>query len=158
MGLTVHFQLSAPAATTAADAQRLVLDARGIAQRFQREGWVADVGGLREDPTTLRRCATDWLTWSWPGEPNTVTGAEISPVAGWLFRVNVGRDCESLWLGLCRYPETIWHAGRELLTRKGRGWRLSGFSKTQYASLHGWEHFLRCHRAVVEFYFSTQPM
>ena len=29
------------------------------------------------------------------------------------------------------------------------GWRLAGFSKTQYASLHGWEHFQRCHCAVV---------
>jgi hypothetical protein len=31
----------------------------------------------------------------------------------------------------------------------GWGWRLSGCSKTQYASLHGWEHFQRCHCAVV---------
>src|ERR1035441_185459 len=33
--------------------------------------------------------------------------------------------------------------------RKARGWRLAGFSKTQYASLHGWEHFQRCHCTVV---------
>jgi hypothetical protein len=30
------------------------------------------------------------------------------------------------------------------------GWRFEGFTKTQYASLHGWEHFLRCHTAVVD--------
>jgi hypothetical protein len=31
-----------------------------------------------------------------------------------------------------------------------RGWRFHGFSKTQYASLHGWEHFRRCHTAVID--------
>lgn len=31
-----------------------------------------------------------------------------------------------------------------------RGWRLRGFCKTQYASLQGWEHFLRCHTAVID--------
>jgi hypothetical protein len=33
--------------------------------------------------------------------------------------------------------------------KKGAGWRLAGFSKTQYASLHGWKHFQRCYCAVV---------
>ena len=31
-----------------------------------------------------------------------------------------------------------------------RGWRLAGFCKTQYASLHGWEHFRHCHTAAVD--------
>jgi hypothetical protein len=31
-----------------------------------------------------------------------------------------------------------------------RGWRLSGCCKTQYASLHGWAHFRRCHTAAVD--------
>lgn len=48
--------------------------------------------------------------------------------------------------------------GRELRTRKGAGWQFSGFSKTQYASLHGWEHFLRCHRAVVELLAGLRPL
>jgi len=82
-------------------------------------------------------------------EENTSTGVEVCPAQGFLFRVDVGEDCEPLWLGLCRYPETILHQGRELQTKIGSGWRLAGFSKTQYASLHGWEHFQRCHCAVV---------
>src|ERR1017187_4387185 len=40
-------------------------------------------------------------------------------------------------MGLCRYE-------------KVSGWRLQGFCKTQYASCHGWEHFLKCHRSVIE--------
>ncbi len=59
-------------------------------------------------------------------------------------------DVEDLLLGLCRYPASVKYRGRDLQTRVGQGWRLAYFCKTQYASLHGWEHFLRCHRTVVE--------
>jgi len=50
--------------------------------------------------------------------------------------------------------------GRELRVRaqKGGAWRLSGFSKTQYASLHGWEHFRRCHVAIVDFLAALRPL
>jgi hypothetical protein len=66
-----------------------------------------------------------------------------------LFPVEVGADCEPLWLGLCRYPLTVQVAGE--LRRTGlRGWLLKGFCKTQYAGLHGWEHFRRCHTAVID--------
>ena len=57
-------------------------------------------------------------------------------MAGHLFRVAVGRECEPLLLGLCRYARG--------------GWRLKSFCKTQYASLRGWDHFRRCHTAVID--------
>jgi hypothetical protein len=82
--------------------------------------------------------ATAWLILPVPGEPNTSTGLEITLEAGALFPVSVGRDCEPLWVGLCRYPPRATLAGRSLATRLGKGWHLSGFSKTQFASLHGW--------------------
>jgi hypothetical protein len=149
MGLTVHFKLAAPADGSAVQAKRLVESMRRVALRFQREGLVDRVLPITLEATTLRRFARDWLILPVTGEENTSTGVEVSPTAGFLFRVDVGEDCEPLWLGLCRYPETILHQGRELQTKIGSGWRLSGFSKTQYASLHGWEHFQRCHCAVV---------
>lgn len=75
------------------------------------------------------------------------------PVRGWVFDVEVGADCEPLRLGLCQYP----FPGRRYLgarevarlqdSRKAV-WRLEGFCKTHYASLHGWEHFRRGHLAV----------
>src|SRR5206468_2641268 len=99
---------------------------------------------------TLRRFARDWLILPVPGEENTSTGVEVCPAKGFLFRVDAGEDCEPLWLGLCRYPAKVLHRGRESPAKSGAGWRLAGFSKTQYASLHGGEHFLRCHRAVVD--------
>jgi hypothetical protein len=33
---------------------------------------------------------------------------------------------------------------------------LQGFCKTQYASLHGWGHFRRCHTAVIDLLVSIQ--
>jgi hypothetical protein len=149
MGLTVHFKLSAPAGITGAPAKKLVAALHRVALRFQQEGLVDQVLPVSSDAKTLRRCACDWLILRVPGKEHTSTGVEISPMEGYLFRVEVGEDCEPLWLGLCHYPATVRFQGRELPTKKGAGWRLAGFSKTQYASLHGWEHFQRCHCAVV---------
>jgi hypothetical protein len=149
MGLTVHFKLAAVADGSAAQAKRLVESMRRVALRFQREGLVDKVLPITSDTKALRRFGRDWLILPVPGEKNTSTGVEVCPTQGFLFGVDVGEDCEPLWLGLCRYPETISHQDRKLPTKAGAGWRLAGFSKTQYASLHGGEHFLRCHLAVV---------
>jgi hypothetical protein len=150
MGLTVHFKLAVPADRSAAQSKQLVESMRRVALRFQHEGLVDRVLPITAEAATLRRFARDWLILPVPGKLNTSTGVEVSPAEGFLFRVDVGEDCEPLWLGLCRYPDKVWHHGQELPTKTGAGWRLAGFSKTQYASLHGGEHFLRCHRAVVE--------
>lgn len=150
MGLTVHFKLAAPAECSAAQAKRLVESMRRVALRFQREGLLDRVLPISSEATTLRRFARDWLMLPVPGEENTATGVEVCPAQGFLFCAGVGEDCEPLWLGLCRYPETVLYQGHKLPTKTGAGWRLAGFSKTQYASLHGGEHFLRCHRAVVD--------
>ena len=93
-----------------------------------------------------------------PGLPNRFQCPEFWPVAGWLFEVDVGRGCEPLRLAQCRYPAAVRLDDRELSTRMDRGWRFSGFSKTQYASLHGWEHFRRCHCDVVEFLAARRPL
>jgi hypothetical protein len=51
--------------------------------------------------------------------------------------------------GLCLRPPTI-KAGRRTLRTGCAGWGYSGFCKTQYASLQGEAHFLKCHRAVID--------
>ena len=158
MGLTVHFKLAAPADCSAAQAKRLVESMRRVALRFQREGLVDKVFPLSSEATTLRRFALDWLVLPLPGEEDTFTGVEVCPARGFLFRVDVGEDCEPLWLGLCRYPGTILHHGHKLPTETGARWRLAGFSKTQYASLHGWEHFQRCHCAVIDLLAALRPL
>ena len=148
MGLTVHYQLSALQLHTAA-ARRVVKEGHALALRRQRAGEVRRVNAVRED-VTGHPLALQWVTYAVPGQENTFSGIEVKPLEGFLFEVNVGEDCEWLTLGLCRFPETVTHQGASVPTKMGGGWRFAGFSKTQYASLHGWEHFLRCHRDVVE--------
>lgn len=81
-----------------------------------------------------------------PGAPASIC---VRPLEGFLFPVGVGEDCEPLWLGLCRYPLTVRVEDR-LRRTNFHGWRLKSFCKTQYAGLHGWEHFRRCHTAVID--------
>ena len=149
MGLTVHFKLAVSTGGAGAEAKKLVESMRRVAGRFYIKGLVDRVGPIISDAKTLRHFGCDWLMLRVPGEENTSTGVEVFPTTGFLFQVDVGEDCEPLQLGLCQYPLTVRFQGKELRTKKGAGWRLASFSKTQYASLHGWEHFQRCHCAVV---------
>ncbi len=138
MGLTIHYQLKLAGADAGVDdlqAHWAVEALRKLALKFKRQGRVDTVSALGFEPSA-RRAASEWRTRPVRGQPNSFTGEEVRPVAGHLFQVGVGLDCEPLWLGLCRYD-------------KG-GWRLQSFCKTQYASLHGWEHFRRCHTAVID--------
>ncbi|MBE0545674.1 MAG: hypothetical protein IH623_30450 [Verrucomicrobia bacterium] len=148
MGLTVHFKLLAPPDTDAARARELVRAMRRRAQGFKRRGRVDDVRPIGDDAEALR-WAVQYKSVPHPWKQGCESGIEIAAEAGFLFPVVVGEDCEPLWLGLCRYPKTVLLGGRRYRTELP-GWCLHGFSKTQYASLHGWEHFRRCHTAVVD--------
>jgi len=73
--------------------------------------------------------------------------------AGWLMEAWPGEGCESAHFGLCQYPR---QAPYEMRGQTGwvptgyrRGWLFKGSCKTQYASEHGWEHFLRCHKMIL---------
>ncbi len=162
MGLTIHFHLSLhPQAPDMDDlrARWAVEEARRLAVRMKRRGAFEEVGPLRWDALARSR-SLEWIIFPVPGERNTSKGAEVPAERGHVFRVGVGRDCEPLWIGLCQYPASVRVRGRELRVRvqKGAAWRLSGFSKTQYASLHGWEYFRRCHVAIVDFLAALRPL
>lgn len=148
MGLTVHFKLVAPPDTDAARARELVRAMRRRAQGFKQRGRVEDVLPIGDDAAALR-WAGEYKSVPHPWKPGCGSGIEIPATQGFLFPVAAGEDCEPLWLGLCRYPGTVALEGRRYRTALP-GWRLHGFSKTQFASLHGWEHFRRCHTAVVD--------
>ncbi|HTV41664.1 MAG TPA: hypothetical protein VMF08_13870 [Candidatus Sulfotelmatobacter sp.] len=149
MGLSINFEFTAAAGVTAARAEEIVASWHDLAISFEREGFVDKVLPIASDLETLNRFACDFLILPVPGEENTSTGVEIVPMAGWIFLISVGKGCEPLRLGLCRYPETVRYHGKKLPTDKPARWRIFGFCKTQYASVHGWEHFKRCHCAVV---------
>src|ERR1700722_8268470 len=135
MGLTVHFTFATPAGCAAPEAEKLVESLRQLALRFKREGLVDAVRPVTSDAKLLRRFATRRISLPIPGRPNSFTNIEVLPESGFLFPVAVGADCEPLWLGLCHYPARVLHRGEVHRTKAGRGWRFSGFSKTQYASL-----------------------
>ena len=162
MGLTIHYELALRPETPDLDdlrARWAVEEARRLALKMKRRGAFDEVGPLRWDELARAR-TLEWITRPVPGRPNASTGAEVPAERGQIFRIGVGRDCEPLWLGLCRYPASVRVTGRELRVRlrKGAAWRLAGFSKTQYASLHGWEHFRRCHTAIVDFLAALRPL
>ncbi len=148
MGLTVHFKLIAPPETDTTRARELVRAMRRRAQGFKQRGRVDNVLSIGDDEEALR-WAMQYKSVPHPWKPGRETGIEIPAAEGFLFPVAVGEDCEPLWLGLCRYPKAVLLGGRRYRTDLP-GWRLHGFSKTQYASLHGWEHFRRCHTAAVD--------
>jgi hypothetical protein len=140
MGLTINFQITAAESTTSARAEEIVASWHSLAVSFKREGFVDQVLPVATDVETLHQFACDWLIVPVPDEVNTSTGVEILPAAGWIFLISVGKGCEPLRLGLCRYPETVRHEEKELPTDMPARWRMSSFCKTQYASVHGWEH------------------
>lgn len=148
MGLTIHFTLSAPPATDAAQAGELVRQLRQRALGFKRRDRVDAVHRVGDDAEALR-WGRQWMFRRDPHHPQREYRAEILPLAGFLFPVSVGADCEPLWLGLCRYPASAVLGGQRQRTRL-KGWRWQGCCKTQYASRHGWEHFRRCHTAVID--------
>jgi hypothetical protein len=145
MGLTIHYKLIAPSGIGPERAREFVSQWRRRALGFKQRGRVDAVYSLGDDEKSLR-----WARqWVFRREPDSSEHAEVLPLEGFIFPVAAGRDCEPLWLGLCRYPLTVIIGGRRIRTGL-RGWRLHGFCKTQYASLHGWNYFRRCHAAVID--------
>jgi len=147
MGLSIHFNLAAPPGTNRARAKEIVARLRQRAMRYKAAGRVEAVSPLREDAAALRWGRT-WRFIPVPGRPGSSYDMELTPLEGIVLGVGVGKDCEPLWLGLCRYPKTAW-AGGDMRRTGLSGWRWEGFCKTQFASLHGWPHFRRCHLAVL---------
>jgi hypothetical protein len=149
MGLSLHYRLTAPAGTSAQGAAALVRRFHAIARGWAADGRVVEVDPIVSDRSCLERFGTAWRTLPHPDDPATSVGVPIRAEAGWIFPVDFGADCEWVWLGLCRYPATITIGGRKRATRLGGRWQLAHSCKTQYASLRGWENFVRCHVGAV---------
>jgi hypothetical protein len=150
MGLTLHYRMIAPDGLSARRAGALVRRLHATASEWADEGRIESVHEISSDRTDLDRFGCAWRPLPHPELPDTSVGVQIPPEAGWIFPVELGEDCELLWLGLCRYPLTVAVQGRERSTRLSPRWQFAHFCKTQYASLHGWENFVRCHVAAVD--------
>jgi hypothetical protein len=150
MGLTLHYRLTAPEGCSARQAAALVGRLHAVARGWVADGRVVEVDDIMSDRGFLDRFGTAWLTLPHPDQPDTSVGVPIRPEAGWIFPVDFGADCEWVWLGLCRYPATVAVGGRKRATRLGARWQFAHSCKTQYASLRGWENFVRCHVGAVK--------
>lgn len=145
MGLTIHYRLCPPSPCDHLVARQLVEESRRRTVRLLKRRGFGTVSAIQraepENPwlvqSVLRRRGQDTF------------GYAVPPLEGWVFNVNPGPDCESVTLGLCRYPASITHQGRRMKTPSA-GWNLQSFCKTQYASLHGWDEFRRCHVLVID--------
>ena len=154
MGLTIHYQIKLrpeDRETGRIEPLHYVQRSRRHAQKLQRSGRVTSVGPIRQDAESLalqvafNRGINSQGEWGWK---------PVFPEAGWVFLVECGEGCEPLRLGLCRYPPSVGYVGRRRWERLNAPenvvWRVEGFCKTQYANALGWEHFRRCHLAVIE--------
>src|ERR1039457_1529284 len=126
MGLTIQYIISTQRQLTLAGVKQLLapLREKALALDFETVGeWLE----VRPD-----------YTWAfhWPRGVKKISDL-LTPLEGWVFHATPGDGSESAQLGLCRYAGV-------------NGWRLASFCKTQYASRHGWEHFLKCHRGVIK--------
>jgi hypothetical protein len=148
MGLSIHYTIRA-SRLDFTQAKALTRTLRREAQSMQRRGEVEQVLTTTTELAELTRWAVSWKILPDPTDPHTSTGVAVEPLEGCIFPVEIGEGCEPLWLGLCRYPATVTHNGSTMATKLGSGWQFRGSCKTQYASVHGWDHFHRCHTSVI---------
>ena len=148
MGLSIQYTLTAPPETDAARVKEMVHALRRFASDLQYNGRLDHVGQVTRD-TAMHRWCEEFLSYPCTGLPGRHHEVSVRPLDGWVFVADPGRNCETMTLGLYRYPLTVRVEDRLVRTNL-RGWRLKHFCKTQYAGQEGWEHFLRCHKAVIE--------
>ncbi len=145
MGLTIHYKLSVAENLSSAVvrelASRTALNARKIGCTE-----VSEVLRVESDPSLAP-------VFVRAGEEKDCCFGHVPAKRGWLVEVWPGEGCESATLGLCQYPRRAEYALRgrygKVRTDYTGGWLLKGSCKTQYASEHGMEHFVRCHRMIV---------
>jgi hypothetical protein len=157
MGLTIHYTLQS-AAGNAEQARQLVerlrkhaldLPFAQVDEVVEATGDACDFNGRdRDDPVR-------WLLVK-AGQYVERDGTyyPVKPKHFIAFGTFPGEGCEAAVFGLAAYPATI--EVQNPRTRRSRqlrtgltGWCWSSFCKTEYASGHGIDHFLRCHLCVI---------
>jgi len=160
MGVTIHYSLSAPAALKPEEALGLVERMRAVALDMKRRRRVKAVSDIARDTAEAlfegRQFPNARSIWN-----GKKYSPEVRPRRGAVFEVDPGKGCEPLLIGLFKYPARVTSYetnNDECLTKMGWAWQYRRHCKTQYASLHGWEHFRRCHVAVVDFLVALRAL
>lgn len=159
MGLTISYTLTSDAAS-AEDARALVEQLRNRARDlpFAEVGEIIPLQGQpaydpqnldRDDPHKWLKTQACHLLRYKIGRDEA--WAQVPPENLIAFTVRPGDGCEPANFGLCRFPTTIPHNGRQVPTQLD-GWHWWSFCKTQYASnpaCGGLPNFLRSHVGLV---------
>lgn len=145
MGITIHYRLRCLKEQQPDNIKALVCAAQRRSAALVRRRALAEIG-----PVTDVHCARvlGHVT-VFEKSGHDVICHTVEAEQGWIFRVIPGADCESAFFGLCRYPARISVHGRWVSTGC-IGWQWFSSCKTQFAHMHGPEHFIRCHRAVID--------
>jgi hypothetical protein len=141
MGLTINYKLSVPQNLSSA----VVRELAARTALYARKIGCAEVDEVKrvEADTPFTTLLVEF------GREEEDLYDSVRATRGWAVEVWPGKGCESALFGLCQYPRRMSFRGRSVPTGYKGGWQLLGFCKTQYASEHGWEHFLKCHRQVI---------
>ena len=141
MGLTINYKLSVEKNLTVAVVRDLAERVRLYALKI----------GCAEVSAVLRAAHNADLAplFVFVGKPEDACFGQVAPRHGWLVDVWPGDGCESATFGLCQYQR--WTLSRTGMVSTGYedGWLLKSSCKTQYASEHGWDHFLLCHKRII---------
>jgi len=109
---------------------------------------VSELMHLSAEPAAGSRASELWEDADCRAARSDERRFPLAPIEVVGFTVWAGGDCEAGSIFLARYPSTYW-AG---LKRERTGWPLwsgHGLCKTQYASLRGQAHFIRCHLTMI---------
>ena len=157
MGLTIHYQLRSDA-KTAQDARRLMAELRKRAcdLPFAEVGEVVEMrGDACHFDNHDREYPHRWLLIQ-AGQYVERDGVHygVKPKHVIAFSADPGDGCEQANFGMCLYPAILNiqdpRTGHPRRLRTGlKGWCWSSFCKTQYATQHGTDHFVRCHLSVI---------
>jgi hypothetical protein len=140
MGLTIYYKLSVAENLSSAVVRELVSRAGLYAKKIGCVEVSAVIPVEDDTPGTY------WhVQYERQGERFL---RSIPAKRGWVVNVWPGEGCESATFGLCQYPRTT-RIPALISTGAGSGWEFNNYCKTQYASEHGWEHFLRCHKMIL---------
>jgi hypothetical protein len=156
MGLHLCYELDLPIdlsdASVGESLQRLQFRARGLpfehlsamfAVGAANDDW-AEVGQVDPLQAFFDHCAIGHR------EADGHRSVSVRPLAALGFVVRPGRLCEAAAFGLARYPEAVTgHPDPDAPGVETRGWHWHSCCKTQYASVLGEEHLIRCHLSLV---------
>lgn len=157
MGLHLCYELDLPAESTETAVFALLEAFRSAAVRLPFDG-VSEMFRMSGDACRLRpRGERDELEWfftvftrgSVAESPDPDYPIQVPSDLALGFVVVPGARCEAAAFGLARFPVPVMaRRGQEEITTEGWHWHAT--CKTQYASVIGDDHLIKCHLGLVE--------